>query len=443
MTRRFASLTARPLLLLACAATAACLSTPSAAQQPSLTEIETRQSETRREYEDLSREMALTETRRAELEAEMEALKKDFTSLTAALIQSAQSEKKLGADIQAIEERMTGLREQQDGIRISLSSRRAVLAEVLAALQRMGLNPPPAILVRPEDALASVRSAILLGAVVPGLRQETQVLLGDLTELKRVTASIEAERETLRARIGEQVAEREKLKLLLEEKKALQAETLAAAKAEAEKAGELAAKAGSMQELIASLESELTSVRTAQEAARKRAEELERLRAEGRPVPEGHALGPSIPFEALKNKLVLPVSGRIVKRFGEKEASGRPATGDTVLTQSGSIVTAPVDATVLYAGKFRSYGQLLILDAGGGYHIVMAGMERLNVTQGQSLLAGEPVGTMGDKRVAAASSFGTNTSEPELFFEIRKDKKPVEPLAWWAAGEPGRTGNDT
>ena len=443
MTRRFASLPALLLGATVLAAAPGLAPRPAGAQEqpadPSL--IEQRQAETRRQYEELAREMAMTDERRAKLKQDLDSLTKDFASITAALIQSAQTEKKLGTDIAAIEQKITGLMEQQDGIRISLKARRAVLAEVLAALQRMGLNPPPAILVKPEDALGSVRSAILLGAVVPELRSETEILLGDLKELKRVTASIEAERDSLRARIGEQVAERERLDLLLEEKKKLQAETVAADKAEAEKAKQLAEKAGSMQELIASLESELTSVRKAQEEARKRAEELKRLREEGRPVPEGHQLGPALPFESLKNRLVLPVSGRIVKRFGEKDATGRPATGDTVLTQSGSIVTAPADATVLYAGRFRSYGQLLILDAGDGYHIVMAGMERLNVSQGQSLLAGEPVGAMGDKRVAAASAFGTNTSEPELFVEIRKDKKPVEPLAWWQ--EPGRTGNDS
>ena len=94
-----------------------------------------------------------------------------------------------------------------------------MLAEVLGALQRMGLNPPPALLVKPEDALSSVRSAILLGAVVPELREQTEVLLADLEELSRVTASIEAERARLAATVEEQVGEKKRLALLLDEKK--------------------------------------------------------------------------------------------------------------------------------------------------------------------------------------------------------------------------------
>src|SRR5690606_23229952 len=106
------------------------------------------------------------------IEDEIAGLKKDEQTLTAALIQAAKTERKLGEDAAALESRIEALRLQQDDLKLSLAERRGVLAEVLAALQRMGLNPPPAILVRPEDALASVRSAILLGAVVPEMRAE-------------------------------------------------------------------------------------------------------------------------------------------------------------------------------------------------------------------------------------------------------------------------------
>src|SRR5690606_5321748 len=96
----------------------------------------------------------------------------------------------------------------------SLRNRRGTLAEVLGALQRMGLNPPPAILVRPEDALASVRSAILLGAVVPELRTETETLAADLAELDKVKSSIAAEQERLAAKRVQEAEEQERLRLL-------------------------------------------------------------------------------------------------------------------------------------------------------------------------------------------------------------------------------------
>jgi murein hydrolase activator len=117
--------------------------------------------------------------------------------------------------------------------------------------------------------------------------------------------------------------------------------------------------------------------------------------------------------------------------------------GDTVATQSGSIVTAPSDGSVLYAGPFRSYGQLLILNAGDGYHVVLAGMSRISVVSGQSVLAGEPIGAMGEARVASASAETLGNAVPELYVEFRKDGKPVDPSPWWADRHSGRTGNGT
>jgi len=83
----------------------------------------------------------------------------------------------------------------------------------------------------------------------------------------------------------------------------------------------------------------------------------------------------------------------------------------------------------------------LILDAGDGYHIVLAGMSRINVALGRKVLAGEPVGAMGEARLASLTS--ATTGSPELYVEFRKDGKPVDPAPWWAERRSGRTGNDT
>jgi septal ring factor EnvC (AmiA/AmiB activator) len=141
------------------------------------------------EYERVSREITLSSERLARLAADIATIKKDSVSLTAALIQSAKTEKKLSEDIGEIEARLTTLKGQEAEARGALLAQQDVMADVLGALERMGLNPPPAILVRPEDALSSVRSAILLGAVVPELRRETDTLLADLNRLSRLTAS--------------------------------------------------------------------------------------------------------------------------------------------------------------------------------------------------------------------------------------------------------------
>jgi septal ring factor EnvC (AmiA/AmiB activator) len=405
----------------------------------------------RAEYESVSREITLSSERLAKLAADIATVKKDHASITAALIQSAKTEQKLGQDIEDIGAKLEGLKGQEATIRASLLERRDVLAEVLGALQRMGLNPPPAILVKPEDALSSVRSAILLGAVVPELRTQTDILASDLKELTRVTASIEAERGRLAAMVGEQAAEKQRLTMLLEAKRKLQADTEQALAEENQKAKDLVAKAASLKELIASLEKDAEARRAAEEAARAAARdaathatteaEAQTAKAElaALPVPEANQLAAATPFSALRGQMSLPVIGKIKRRFGTSDGNGSTMLGDMVATQSGSIVTAPADAKVLYAGPFRSYGQLLILDAGDGYHVVLAGMTGLNVASGQSVLAGEPVGAMGEARVASASASVDENSTPELYVEFRKDGKPVDPAPWWADRFSGRT----
>ena len=103
-------------------------------------------------------------------------------------------------------------------------------------------------------------------------------------------------------------------------------------------------------------------------------------------------------------------------------------------SRPGAQVTTPCDGWVVYAGPFRSYGQLLILNAGGGYHVLIAGMERISVTIGQFVLTGEPVATMGTTS-RVASILATNASQPVLYVEFRKDGTPIDPGPWWAANE--------
>jgi len=404
--------------------------------------------QSRAEYEKVSAEITLSSERLAKLAADIAAVKKDHASITAALIQSAMTEQKLGQDIEDIGARLEGLKGEEQKIRVSLAARRDVLAEVLGALQRMGLNPPPAILVKPEDALSSVRSAILLGAVVPELRQQTDKLLADLKEQTRVTASIEAERTRLTAAVGEQTAEKKRLSMLLEAKQKLEADTWTAMVAEKQRSQALAAKAGSLKELIASLEADKSrKAADAAKAGEQKAADGDNPDADttastelaSLPVPEGNRLTASAPFSALQGQVSLPVTGKIKRRFGADDGNGAVMLGDMVATQSGAIVTAPADGNVLYAGPFRSYGQLLILNAGDGYHVVLAGMSRISVASGQSVLAGEPVGAMGEARVASTSASKNGNATPELYVEFRKDGKPVDPTPWWADRFSGRT----
>ena len=123
-----------------------------------------------------------------------------------------------------------------------------------------------------------------------------------------------------------------------------------------------------------------------------------------------------------------------MKEFGAPDGVGGLEKGISMATRPGAQVTAPADGWVVYAGSFRSYGQLLILNVGSGYHVLLAGMDRISVDLGQFVLAGEPVALMGNSSHIAAI-LATGSTQPVLYIEFRKDGIPVDPGPWWAAGE--------
>jgi len=142
---------------------------------------------------------------------------------------------------------------------------------------------------------------------------------------------------------------------------------------------------------------------------------------------------PAIPFSAARGKLPLPAQGRRALAFGERTQYGGLSKGIVIETRFSAQVTSPCDGWVVYAGEFRSYGQLLIINAGDGYHVLLAGLSQIDVQPGQFVLAAEPVGTMsGGQKNSPSSAHG---SGPVLYVELRKDGRPIDPDPWWASGQ--------
>lgn len=405
-----------------------------------------------RELQELARSMRVSDEKAAELQESIAALAKTSESLKQALIESAARRKDLERKIAAGEKKLADLGIREDEIRASFKDRRAILAEVLAALQRMGRNPPPALLVSPEDALASVRTAILLGAVVPGIRHETEKLAADLGELLRLRMEGQKETETLVATMSSRQEEERRMDMLLVENDRLSRKNTLELATEKRRAEELAARASSMEGLISSLETEIRSVREAAEKARAEEERLKRLSEEQRQKarelaasssPDKNRIAPAYAFSDLKQKLELPAAGEILRQFGDPDGTGHEAKGMVIASAPGSLVTAPADGWVVYAGEFRSYGQMIILNTGDGYHMVLSGMDRVSTGQGKFVLSGEPLAVMGEKRVASATALALETDRPTLYIEFRKDGKPVDSREWWTGSGSGKAQNDS
>ncbi len=372
------------------------------------------------------------------LEREVMEIKADRAKLGLALVDASRKAHAAEDRIRSLEQRLQTASATEAAIRRSLEARRDVVVEVLAALQRIGRRPPPAVLVRPEDILQAVRTSMLLGAVLPELRAETEMLAGDLAELVRLRAAIAADRDALSQELAGLSHERVRLGALVAARQSQSSEAERLAGAERERAAELAAKATSLRELIERMEREVAGAQRIAEEARRAAEAqagATRERFAAAAFRDPARLAPKIPFSEARGLLPKPASGEVARAFGEPDGYGGTMRGVSIATRPRAVVSAPAEGWVAFAGPFRSFGRLLIINAGSGYYLLLAGMDQISVEVGQFVLAGEPVATMGETSLVSPASGAIETNRPMLYIEFRKDGGSIDPGPWWAKSQ--------
>jgi septal ring factor EnvC (AmiA/AmiB activator) len=367
----------------------------------------------------------------AKLRGEIAAIGQDRSKLNQQLIDSAAQVRGLEDRMSAAETRLHALDAREQDLRNTLNSRRAEVIEVLAALQRVGRRTPPALLVRPEDALQSLRTAMLLGSVVPELRARAEVIANQLGELVSVRKTIASERDRLAADRDHFRDDQTRLAALIDERQRQQLAKEKDMASESARAIALSKQVDDLQGLIARMEQD---VKTAAKAAAIANQQGTPVSGDPAQLKNPKRTSPAIAFASAKGMFAFPVNGNKIREFGSSDGAGGVEKGISLASRPGAQVTTPCDGWVVYAGPFRSYGQLLILNAGGGYHVLIAGMERISVNIGQFVLTGEPVATMGSTS-QVASIFAPNVSQPVLYVEFRKDGTPIDPGPWWASKE--------
>jgi murein hydrolase activator len=369
----------------------------------------------------------------AGLRVEIDALSADHRKFNQQLIDTAARIRDVEANIDATQARLAPLDQQEQLFQKSLDERRGVIVEILAALQRVGRQPPPALLVRPEDALQAVRTAITLGAVLPEMRTEADALAGDLSDLLGVRKEIADQRDQLARDLDQLGRDQLRMSVLIDQRQKRQAAAEQELTDEQQRAADLAHQVDSIKDLITRLESNLDpATRAALDS--NRSIEQDATRPDLAALGDPGRLAPAVAFADMHGRLRLPVNGARIREFGGSDGAGGTQKGLSIAARPGAQITSPCDGWVVYAGTFRSYGQLLILNAGGGYHVLLAGMDRISVDLGQFVLTGEPVAVMGDGSQASAAVV-TGPKQPVLYVEFRKDGTSIDPSPWWATNE--------
>ena len=336
------------------------------------------------------------------------------------------------------------LKAQEDAKLSRLSRQRGQLAGILVALQRVARYPPEALITQPMPPGDTVRSAILLRAVVPQIEQRAARLRDDLESLAKARRGIAEKKSQLSSITTGLEKERQRLAVLFGQKTALKHRMSAKQRTEARRLKSLAGEAATLRELLNKLNK--GPRRPKRSAAKTETAEPEEAPAPGSPETSAASLAQPFtqplatpgtlekivglpagltgaPITSQRGKLVLPAVGRIIRRYGQRTKTGLKRKGITFETRPGAQIVAPYEGRVVYADKFRKYGELLIIEHGEGYHSLLSGLARIDSMMGQWVVAGEPVGVMGRP----------DRQKPRLYVELRRHGQPINPLPWLAA----------
>ena len=439
----------------------------------------------------LQRDAELDKARAEALKEEAARLQAEILAMQADMIATARETQDLEDELTAIEVTLAALRAEESRKLKRLARQHGNLQMTLGALQRIAVQPREALLLSPGTPIDVVRSGMLLRVAVPAIEGRVEGLRDELDDLARLRGKITAEQDQLKRAATALADQRKKLASLIDRKRDLYESATLEQRAAQQRAARLAKEAKSLKDLLDRLaeaarqmaaqqarersqqaaldEAERVALERAKRAAEQRrlvemiqlVEEQERRRAEAArssvevtvPLaadPESDAAtetaaggtqqaslttgAPALRLDRPSNvrnfpdsptiaALIMPARGDVVAEYGARNGNDDEASkGITISARASAQVVAPFDGRVAYAGPFRGYGQILIIEHGGRYHTLLAGLERIDAIVGQWLLAGEPVGVMG----------GVAGSRPELYLELRRTGRPINPLPWLA-----------
>lgn len=416
-------------------------------------------------------EMEAAESEARRLADEASALGETERRLARELVALAAEERRREESVVAAEARLAALRAEETAKSGQLASRRAELATTLAVLLQLARRPPEALIAMPVSLGDIYATGRLIGGLVPALEARAAEIALDLERLSDLRAQVTRERSVLEDSRTALAAQRAEVAAVIEETARLRALTAQDQAATIAQVAALAAEAADLEELIREAQAliqsdaEATVDAVAAEGAGEPAIALASAIEPSEPEPEGSGVaviyGPPLPtakpeagdlaaiapaagepepaaeaeiqvasiveepvpppsFSAAKGILPLPVAGRIVSRFGDRRGDGTAIKGLVVEALAEAQVVAPFDGEVVFAGPFKEFGQLLIIAHGEGYHSVLAGFATIHVTTGQAVLAGEPVGRLGD----------SGSRKSNLYIELRHDGQPIDPMPW-------------
>jgi len=388
-----------------------------------------------RSIEEVQRALDQARERQRELSQQAEAQIREIEALRARLSEAASTTQESEANLSAIEDRLAGLEAEEAVKTAELENRREELAALLNALQRLARHPPEALLLLPASPIDTVRAARLLGTMVPPIEAEARQIAREVEDLQGLREIVAAEREALTGGNRRLTGDRQKLRELMARRAEIYQQTESERAEAAERVEALSRQAEDMRDLLNRLaESRLAEKKAAEKQAPEGRRAPPTLQAQVAQGLAGHLrrLGEA------RGQMAFPARGRIVLAFGQVGEGGQPHRGVSIETRPEAQVVAPFDGQIVFAGPFRGYGRILIIEHGEGYHTLLAGLGRIDVSAGQVVATGEPIATTSSADTGPpelrtqVESKNLGVSGPVLYVELRHRGQPINPLPWLA-----------
>lgn len=373
------------------------MTTPARAEQAPIIPPQKTQS-----LEILKDKLATEEEKKAQLAKQAKAAEKDIAATKSNMVDLSAKIRKNEDGLHTLEKRVQELTLQEEDLTKKLEADQGSMATTILALERMRRIPPELLIVRPGAPMETAQTALLLRNLLPALNQRAEALSHDIQNLHDVREKLASDQKKLLTTKTDLEKQNKALADMMAKREKDFKSANAAYKSSTARAERIAAEAQSLTELVSRIEDDPAPVSVRDHDSPAPRKKQARSKAAGRP-----------------GKGIWPVSGRALARFGDYDDMGAEIQGLKISAASKAIVIAPMQGTVKYAGTFRNYGHLVILDHANGYHSLIAGMSRPQLGIGQTIKAGEPLGYM----PSSSSQDGPLT----LYYELRRDGEAIDP----------------
>ncbi len=352
------------------------------------------------------------QSRKAELEKQAKNIAGEMEDTQDALVDIAARIKKNEARLSELEKKMGDSRKEQEEIEARLKKDKGSIGTLVLALERLDRTPPEAILARPGAPLETAQSAMLLQSILPSIYGRAESLKKDLARLDELLTQMEKDKKAVHETAEDLEKRQKEIGALLKKRKGLYAQTQTGIKEQESALREISVRAENLKDLVTRIEKREEEARTraaaAAAASYAQSDEPQQAARAARPTP--------IPRSGSAQ---LPVSGIIRTGYKQLDDIGAESQGLTIEGRASALVVSPMGGVVRYAGYFKNYGQIIIVEHQKDYHSLIAGLARIDTVVGQSVAAGEPVGVL-----AKSSSDG---GKPTLYYELRLNGEPVNP----------------